>query len=61
MDGTANEIDVPGFDTTGFPSLFFVPGNTKVPVRYEGGREKADLIAYIEAHATKAHSVEEEL
>ena len=30
MDATANEIDVPGVEVSGFPTLYFFPGNDKV-------------------------------
>lgn len=55
MDGTANEVADEDFATSGFPSLFWVPGDTKKVVKYEGGREKADILAYIKKHATKTY------
>lgn len=40
MDSTANEIEVPGVDIRGFPTILFFPGNKKdSPVPYEGARE----------------------
>jgi len=55
MDGTANEVDNEEFATSGFPTLFWVAGDTKKVVKYEGGREKADILAYIKEHATKTY------
>lgn len=53
MDGTTNEIDYPGLEATGFPSLFFLAAGSKdKPVPYQGAREKADLIKLINDHAT---------
>jgi len=40
MDATANEIDVPGIDIKGFPTLmFFAAGDKATPIPYEGQRE----------------------
>jgi hypothetical protein len=53
MDGTANEIDVPGIETTGYPSLFFFAAGSKSdPIPYQGAREKSDLIEFITSYAT---------
>ncbi len=63
MDGTMNEIDIEGFDVNGYPSLYFVPGDTKKPIAYSGGREKEDIIKFINEHAAKVYtpSTHEEL
>nr|CAG4648580.1 EOG090X0438 [Polyphemus pediculus] len=52
MDATAN--DVPGsFEVRGFPTLYWLPKNSKDShIRYEGGREADDFIKYIAKHAT---------
>lgn len=54
FDATAN--DVPSqFDVRGFPTLYWLPKNSKEsggPVKYEGGRELDDFIKYIAKHAT---------
>ncbi|XP_008472131.1 probable protein disulfide-isomerase ER-60 [Diaphorina citri] len=52
MDATAN--DVPSlFEVRGFPTLFWLPKNSKSkPVKYEGGREVDDFIKFIAKHAT---------
>jgi len=51
MDATANDVP-PQFNVRGFPTLFWLPKDTKVPKSYEGGREKDDFIKYIAEHAT---------
>nr|XP_018906685.1 PREDICTED: LOW QUALITY PROTEIN: protein disulfide-isomerase A3 [Bemisia tabaci] len=52
MDATAN--DVPStYDVRGFPTLFWLPKDSKSsPVRYDGGREVDDFVKYIAKHAT---------
>jgi len=51
MDATANDVP-PGFDVRGFPTLFWIPKDTKKPVPYQGGRELDDFIKYIAEKAT---------
>ena len=51
MDGTANEVDVDGFDVQGFPTLFFFKAGSKAPLPYDGPREAAAMIAFIKEHA----------
>jgi hypothetical protein len=41
-----------GYDVRGFPTLFWLPKDTKIPVSYEGGRELPDFIKYIAEKAT---------
>jgi hypothetical protein len=38
MDSTANEIEVPGLNVKGFPTIYFFPGDNKQLVKYEAGR-----------------------
>jgi len=53
MDATANDVP-PIFEVRGFPTLYWLPRDSKNgPVRYEGGREVDDFIKYIAKHATK--------
>ena len=49
IDGTANEIDVPGVEVQGFPSIFFFPGNNKSapPKKYDGGRDLDGFLKYL--------------
>jgi protein disulfide isomerase family A protein 3 len=51
MDATANDVP-PGFDVRGFPTLFWIPKDTKKPIAYQGGRELDDFIKYIAEKAT---------
>jgi len=58
MDSTANEVDVPGLNVKGFPTLYFFKGNDKAnPVKYEEGRELDDFVAFLKknAHNPIAH------
>ncbi|KAG5186863.1 protein disulfide isomerase [Tribonema minus] len=53
MDYTANEVDFPGVEVQGFPTLLFFPGNDKSKaVPYQGAREVADLLAFVQKEAT---------
>lgn len=52
MDATANDVTGP-FQVHGFPTLFFLPSSSKVPKKYEGGREVDDFISYIAKYATE--------
>ncbi|XP_065165106.1 protein disulfide-isomerase A3 [Atheta coriaria] len=52
MDATANDVPAP-FEVRGFPTLYWAPRDSKsAPVKYEGGREADDFLAYIAKHAT---------
>ena len=52
VDATANDVP-PLFEVRGFPTLFWLPKDSKSkPVKYEGGREVDDFIKYIAAHAS---------
>lgn len=53
VDATANDVP-PMFDVKGFPTLFWLPKDSKdSPVKYDGGREVDDFVKYIAKHATK--------
>jgi len=48
MDATANEIDVPGVDIKGFPTILFFPAGSKgSPKPYDGQREVAAMNSFI--------------
>jgi len=48
MDATENEIDHPGVDVSGFPTLLFFPGNDKSNVvPYKGAREVEAMQQFI--------------
>merc|ERR1711899_103257 len=51
MDATANDVP-PAYDVKGFPTLYWLPKDTKKPVSYNGGREIDDFVKYIAEHAT---------
>merc|ERR1711992_91699 len=51
MDATANDVPQ-AFDVRGFPTLYWLPKNTKTPVSYNGGRELDDFVKYISEKAT---------
>lgn len=51
LDATAN--DFPShFNVHGFPTLYWYPKDSKTPVKYEGGRDLKDLLAYVAKQAT---------
>jgi protein disulfide isomerase family A protein 3 len=52
MDATANDVPA-GYDVRGFPTLFWVPGDTKKVTPYNGGRELADFVKFIDANKSK--------
>jgi protein disulfide isomerase family A protein 3 len=51
MDATANDVPS-GYDVKGFPTLFWVPSDTKKPESYNGGREVDNFVAFIAEKAT---------
>merc|ERR1711902_452001 len=52
MDATANDVP-PQFDVKGFPTLYWLPKDSKKPVAYNGGRELDDFVKYIAEHSTE--------
>merc|ERR1719430_1706818 len=52
MDATANDVP-PQFDVRGFPTIFWLPKESKTPTSYNGGREKDDFIKYIAEYASE--------
>lgn len=54
MDATENEIDHPGVDIQGFPTIIFFPSNDKQnPVAYEGDREVQGFTDFLKKNAAK--------
>lgn len=51
FDATASDVP-PGYDVQGYPTLFFLPADTKTPVSYEGGREAPDMIDFLKSSRT---------
>jgi protein disulfide isomerase len=56
IDSTANEIEYPGVNVRGFPTLFFFPatedGADKVAQEFEGSRDLDGLSSFLKTHAT---------
>merc|ERR1711993_152808 len=50
MDATANDVP-PAFSVSGFPTLFWLPADTKKPESYQGGREVDDFVKFISKKA----------
>jgi len=60
MDSTANEIDVPGVEVKGFPTIYFFKGSDKAnPVKYEEGRELDSFLSFLENNAHHSFNHEE--
>lgn len=51
FDATANDVP-PIFEVRGFPTLYWLPKNTKTPIPYSGAREVKDFIKFIAEHST---------
>lgn len=52
MDATANDVP-PAYSVSGFPTLYWLPSDTKKPESYQGGRELDDFIKFISKKAVK--------
>jgi len=50
MDATANDVP-PAYSVSGFPTLFWLPADTKKPESYQGGREVDDFVKFISKKA----------
>ena len=50
MDATANDVP-PAYSVSGFPTLYWLPSDTKTPEAFQGGREVDDFIKYISKKA----------
>jgi len=60
MDSTAND-KMPGYEVSGFPTIFFAPKNAKdKPISYSGDRSLDDLEKFVKKHSTIA-GVKDEL
>jgi protein disulfide-isomerase A1 len=54
MDATENEVDHPGVDVSGFPTIIFFPANDKSnPVVYSGDRDVNGMEKYLKENAKK--------
>jgi len=52
MDATANDVP-PAYSVSGFPTLYWLPSDTKKPESYSGGREVDEFIKFISKKAVK--------
>lgn len=53
MDGTTNEIDYPGVNVRGFPTILFFPAGKKDKVvDYDGGRDLEGFANFLKSKAT---------
>lgn len=50
MDATANDVP-PVFSVSGFPTLYWLPSDTKTPESYQGGREVDEFVKFISKKA----------
>lgn len=67
IDATENEVDHPGVDVKGFPTIYFFPANSKdVPSVYEGARDVEGMTEFLKKNAKKfdldgtSHGIEHE-
>ncbi|RYH05515.1 hypothetical protein EON65_44490 [archaeon] len=51
MDATAH-TPPSTFEVEGYPTLYFIPANTKKPVMYEGPREARGIVEFMKEHRT---------
>merc|ERR1712203_1237263 len=52
MDATANDVP-PAYSVSGFPTLYWLPSDTKTPEAHQGGREVDDFVKFISKKAVK--------
>ena len=58
MDATANEVDHPGVNVKGFPTLYFFPaGADKKVVEYDGARDLDGLTAFLKKNVKTAFTL----
>merc|ERR1711868_274492 len=50
MDATANDVP-PAYSVSGFPTLYWLPSDSKTPEAYQGGREVDDFVKFISKKA----------
>ncbi|GAB9463569.1 Protein disulfide-isomerase domain [Globisporangium polare] len=54
IDATENEVDHPGVDVKGFPTILFFPGKDKQnPIVYEGARDVEGMTEFLKKNAQK--------
>jgi protein disulfide-isomerase A1 len=61
IDATANEVEYPGVNVKGFPTLIFFPategGKEKTAVEYDGARDVDGFVSFLQKHATHPFSL----
>eukprot|EP01138_Halocafeteria_seosinensis_P015457 gb/GECG01015775.1/.p1 GENE.gb/GECG01015775.1/~~gb/GECG01015775.1/.p1 ORF type:complete len:504 (+),score=111.12 gb/GECG01015775.1/:1-1512(+) len=61
MDATSNEVDYPGVEVTGFPTLYFFPADKEGEVvPYSGDRKAEAIVNFIKKHAKTEVNIAEE-
>lgn len=58
MDATAGTVPSK-YDVQGYPTIVFIPADTKKPVSYDDERDATAMIKYIESHRTTSASKED--
>ena len=53
MDATAYNVPS-GFDVQGYPTLIYIPANTKKQESYEGGRDEESIVSFLKSRRTTA-------
>eukprot|EP00238_Polyblepharides_amylifera_P001619 CAMPEP_0196570874 /NCGR_PEP_ID=MMETSP1081-20130531/1044_1 /TAXON_ID=36882 /ORGANISM="Pyramimonas amylifera, Strain CCMP720" /LENGTH=490 /DNA_ID=CAMNT_0041887555 /DNA_START=80 /DNA_END=1552 /DNA_ORIENTATION=- len=61
MDSTANDVSSKMFTVKGFPTLYYKKAGESEAISYSGDRSKADLINFVNKHATSMPISKEEL
>lgn len=60
IDATANEVDYPGVNVRGFPTILFFPAGSKQVVEYDGSRDVDGFVAFLKKNAAKPFSLTDE-
>ncbi|CAE7262187.1 pdi-2 [Symbiodinium sp. KB8] len=60
VDATANEVDHPGVNVQGFPTLYFFPAGSNTPVTFDGDRTADGIIEFINKNAASDISKDSE-
>ena len=64
MDATANEVEYPGVNVKGFPTIILFPattnGQAKQPIEFDGNRDIDGFISFLQKNAAKPFSLDDE-
>jgi protein disulfide isomerase family A protein 3 len=55
MDATAHDVPK-GYDVQGYPTVLFIPANTKKAISFDEERDAESMISFINSHRTTAKS-----